>query len=118
MEEAVMGNKDEQADGAALITEERRRQIKEEGWTPQHDDQHDGSELAKAAVCYAIAGLYPDGSQGAKRALEHTVVPWWPHGWAWSRWKPAGRIRNLVKAGALIAAEIDRLQREAAKHGG
>jgi hypothetical protein len=33
---------------------------------------------------------------------------WWP--WSFEWWKPKDRIRNLVRAGALIAAEIDRLQ--------
>jgi hypothetical protein len=36
----------------------------------------------------------------------------WP--WDESWWKPGDRIRELAKAGALIAAEIDRLNRIAA----
>ena len=36
-----------------------------------------------------------------------------PDDWPWSDkwWKPKDKIRDLVRAGALIAAEIDRLQR-------
>lgn len=34
-------------------------------------------------------------------------------GWPWSRawWKPASRRRCLIKAGALILAEIERIDR-------
>lgn len=79
--------------GAELIAAERRRQIEIEGYTPEHDAEH-RTQLRKAAIAY----LLPN------RADE-----WWP--WDWSYWKPSGtdQIRNLVKAGALIAAEIDRL---------
>ena len=95
--------------GIELIAEERERQIKEEGWTPEHDDFHKNEELANAAVAYAI----PDNRQIIKREI-------WPFACGW--FKPntyprnkAGRIRELVKAGALIAAEIDRLSREIEK---
>lgn len=83
--------------GIELITDERKRQVDEEGWTAEHDDEHIEAMLAQAGVCYAMAdemkfvGLY------------------WPWDWEW--WKPTTRIRDLTKAGALIAAEIDRLQR-------
>lgn len=90
--------------GIRLITEERLRQIAEEGWTAEHDDQHVNSELLSAAVCYV------DETHGDMSAqLTANVQGLWP--WDDSWWKPEGPIRNLVKAGALIAAEIDRLQR-------
>lgn len=47
--------------------------------------------------------------------MQIVLTKYWPFEWSW--WKPAnppslqGRIRELAKAGALIAAEIDRLQR-------
>jgi hypothetical protein len=90
--------------GVALITTERQRQIAVEGWTPEHDDIHGSAALAKAAVCYALKSALPCFDGG------HT-----PNMWPWADgWKPApDPIRNLVKAGALIAAEIDRLQRAA-----
>lgn len=37
--------------GIDLIAAERQRQIEEEGWTPDHDDQHTNGELALAAAC-------------------------------------------------------------------
>lgn len=84
--------------GAELIAEERFRQIGSEGWDCFHDDTHDKGQIARAAACYALADV----------ALKRK--PRWP--WARSWWKPKDRIRNLVRAGALIAAEIDRLQRK------
>ena len=40
--------------GIELIQEERTRQVQEEGWTPEHDEEHGDGELALAAACYAI----------------------------------------------------------------
>ena len=97
--------------GVELIAAERERQMSQEEWTPEHDDGHSRGELALAAMCYVA----PEGSRYI-RIPEHT-----PSGWPWGRkwWKPTpkDRIRELKKAGALIAAEIDRLQR-AAQPGG
>lgn len=93
--------------GCGLLVIERHRQISEEGWTPDHDDQHDDGVLVRAALCYA--------DKAAVQAQGHRNVgdlrPVWPWGESW--WKPSDDpIRNLVKAGALIAAEIDRLHRQ------
>lgn len=89
--------------GAEQIAAERKRQVDEEGWTPEHDDQHIGKELAMAASCYA----YPPGvSKESKRPPN--LWPWDP---AWWKPDPDDEVHNLVRAGALIAAEIDRLQR-------
>ncbi len=86
--------------GIDLIREERQRQMIEEGWTADHDDEHDTHELAKAAMAYISQ------ARGAWLVAD----AYWP--WDESWWKPSDDpIRNLVKAGALIAAEIDRLQR-------
>jgi hypothetical protein len=87
--------------GSTLIAEERERQLADEAWTPEHDDTHTNGELALAAVCYA-----------APEAIRDNFPPrMWPYEGRW--WKPCpdNRVRELVKAGALIAAEIDRLQR-------
>jgi len=84
--------------GIGLISDERKRQIEVEGWTSQHDDQQTVFELSRAACAYLNNSRTDD------------VKRFWPWDWKW--WKPSeDRIRNLVKAGALIAAEIDRLQR-------
>lgn len=90
-------------DGAERIAAERRRQVEVEGYLAKHDDPYRKGELILAACCYAHAagGFNPD------------LAPLWP-------WPPmfdkrpspdadtASKIRALEKAGALIAAEIDR----------
>lgn len=87
--------------GSEMIAAERARQINVEGWTPEHDDEHDSCEMTWAAVSYAMQAANPPGGD--------EFDPW---PWAESWWKPSDDpVRNLVKAGALIAAEIDRLQR-------
>lgn len=83
------------------IVDERHRQIAIEGWTPDHDDAHDMGQMAAAAGCYALfADAYPN------EGVPPVAWPWDP---VW--WKPKGRRGNLVRAGALIAAEIERLDR-------
>lgn len=93
-------------DGAELIAQERSRQIEAEGWTPAHDDEHISGEMANAARSYAkVVSL-----QVCCVAPRQTSPLEWPWDEEW--WKPSpDPICNLVKAGALIAAEIDRLQR-------
>ena len=92
--------------GVELIAEERARQINAEGWTPQHDDEHTMAELSFAARAYLGHAI---GTQFGT-AVKTTVPGEWP--WAAKWWKPSGIAeRDLIKAGALIAAEIDRLNR-------
>lgn len=91
--------------GLFAIIAERDRQIRKEGFDRFHDDHHGEGELAMAAACYAENSVDPDGSTNPVPAL-------WP--WNDSWWKPSDRRRDLVKAGALILAEIERLDRESA----
>lgn len=84
------------------IATERRRQIEAEGWTAKHDDSHIEAEMALAAACYAV-NTY-NGTSVPERIQEM-----WP--WDLNWWKPTDRRRDLVKAGALIVAEIERLDR-------
>lgn len=97
--------------GVELIAEERLRQITQEGWTPAHDDHHASGELNDAAIGYAHAAALQ--ARGETFETLHVAVSAGMIRWPWEDvwWKPAADpIRNLVKAGALIAAEIDRLQ--------
>lgn len=95
--------------GYNLIAAERQRQVLQEGWTFDHDDEHDDGELIRAAACYLDTARMREVQALHVHAISH---PGWP--WAQAFWKPSDDpIRNLVKAGALIAAEIDRLQRAA-----
>lgn len=88
--------------GAALIVAERARQVSAEGWSAEHDDGHTTGDLARAASCYLEKYSEP-------HLWNEERHPDWP----WDdEWNPSvDPIRNLVKAGALIAAEIDRLNR-------
>ena len=112
--------------GAGLIAQERQRQIEKEGWTPEHDDEHDGNELAWMAVCYTAPKQV--FRQSVRFGGSVYFLDCFPETWSrqWDKRKydtktdrpidnyklsPKDRICNLVKAGALIAAEIDRLQR-------
>jgi len=71
---------------------ERERQKAAEGWTPEHDDEHANGSIALAAAAYASG------------------YEWiWPWDGTW--WKPKSPRRDLVRAGALILAEIERLDR-------
>jgi len=97
-----------QLTGAELIAAERLRQISKEGWSARHDDNHHIKELSIAAASYLSTHNSPVYFEGSMICTAR-------HDWPWSMewWKPSqDPIRNLVKAGALIAAEIDRLQRD------
>lgn len=93
------------------IRAERLRQISEEGCSVEHDDEHDGGEMAAAAACYARGSISVStriGDAGVT-SIEFSVLWPWDKNW----WKPSTPRRNLVKAGALIIAEIERLDRAA-----
>jgi hypothetical protein len=124
--------------GVELIAEERQRQIDVECWTKEHDSEHENFELSAAACCYASHNISQqlekihhtnqsplaefkiydfgesdffinNGDRGDRRLRKAG----WKNGFPWDYkwWKPSkDPIKNLVKAGALIAAEIDRLQ--------
>ena len=82
------------------VVSERVRQIQEECHSAEHDAGHIDGDLAQAAVCYAL-------SPSLKRWFEGNDVHLWPFEGA--SWKPTTRRRNLIKAAALILAELDRL---------
>ncbi len=97
--------------GLEIIRIERQRQIAEEGYTPQHDQGH-ASDLVAAAVGYVafqhVALLNQMTPAEARAAGGHIVPPGWP--WSSAHWKPTGDpLRDLAKAGALIAAALDDL---------
>lgn len=88
------------------VARERRRQIAEEGWTPEHDDEHADGQIAAAAACYA--------SSAAGVVWTSPPPAFWPWDLEW--FKPSTQRRDLVKAGALILAEIERLDRAEGAH--
>ena len=99
--------------GVMQIAAERERQILSEGYGPTHDDNHLNGEIAMAAACYACLG-WVHSSYKHTKASEMEPPNRFPLFWPWANqyWKPKDDpIRNLARAGALIAAEIDRLSR-------
>lgn len=100
--------------GIELIAEERQRQIEVEGWTLENDSKHKDGELANAAAYYALTDdmiSFMDDNWGNDM---HLYI--WPFNLQLLKRNPENRIRDLQKAGALIAAEIDRLQFKTKKH--
>lgn len=85
------------------VLAERQRQITAEGWTPEHDDHHADGSLAAAAAAYAFSAATAD------RYLAADPLGFWP--WDASWWKPKSPREDLVRAGALILAEIERIDR-------
>lgn len=92
--------------GISIIIDERLRQLTTKGYDNAHDDKHNKGELAHAAALFA----YPEISSYVLSEKN------WPEGKVF--YHPtedvstvADRIKELAKAGALITAEIDRLNR-------
>lgn len=104
----LLATSDSQA--AKDVLEERARQEAVEGWTPEHDDEHDLFELARAGACYALlaSGYKPD---------HETIRKLWPFEEEWLK-PSATRRRDLVKGTALLLADIERLDRAEAQNDG
>lgn len=96
--------------GAELIVIERQRQVSIKGWTSEHDDEHSDNQLLSAAESYIQATVQLNNGHYLHEAVRVAGIEW-PWDDALLKVSP-NPIRNLVKAGALIAAEIDRIQRE------
>lgn len=99
--------------GIELIAEERQRQIEKEQWSEGHDDNHKHGELARAAAAYALPKQFRQLMKNGRPVLFPWSIKWWkPTTFSEKEGKYVeDRIRQLQKAGALIAAEIDRLNR-------
>jgi hypothetical protein len=94
--------------GIELITQERERQIKIEDFSAEHDDELINGELSDAAACYALSPEYLAMIVDDGGPFLQTV---WPFSMGWYKQTMGDRKRDLSKAGALIAAELDRLIR-------
>ena len=105
------------------IAAERLRQVHQEGWSEQHDDTHTLGEMAEAAAAYAVRaadnnevfaalGRRPLHAKSNAGYVTLSGLLWpWDRRW----WKPTNPRRDLVKAAALIVAEIERLDRAEAR---
>lgn len=105
--------------GVEMIAAERTRQVEKMGYTGQRDASvYDEDDLRAAAACYAVAGTgcrvvrlgyeLIDKSDGQTMHMGVDAFPWDPE-------DDKRQKHRLAIAGALIAAEIDRLQAEASK---
>lgn len=119
--EITVNNAPTLTQAAADVLAERKRQIEQEGWTPEHDSAHRDGSLSQAAACYASnaatwLGMVQSGAKNLMDAGRYAELSplrlRWP--WAAEWWKPKTPRRDLVRAGALILAEIERLDRAAA----
>ena len=100
--------------GIDLIAEERKRQIEVKGYDEQHDSEHKVSELIDAAMAYVDAarsdymneteGLHPEVLEQHYDSIKQLT-------WRWDdkSFKPTTCLKDLIKAGAFVAAAIDRL---------
>lgn len=112
------------------VLAERQRQIAEEGWDAAHDDEHEGGTgaLAKAAAAYAIASTDP--RPRTARDDPPAIWPWERHWWKPGRavdrsadgLGPVTRVpdrrHDLVRAAALLLAEIERMDRASSSASG
>ncbi len=112
---ALPGVASEMTQAARDVLAERKRQIAKEGWSAEHDDDHEDESLGAAAACYASPVRAFKEHKIVGRGYEVATVyrDLWP--WSDEWWKPKDRRTDLVRAGALILAEIERLDRAAEK---
>lgn len=93
---------------SADVLAERARQISAEGWTHEHDDAHAPGEMADAAAAYAHAAATRMDDAHSGTFNLYPAKPWpWDVKW----WKPGEPRHMLVKAAALLLAEIERIDR-------
>lgn len=96
------------------VLAERRRQVEAEGWSPEHDDAHTDFSLAKAACIYGVGATLEGPDRAVMDEFGASGTPGWVRElWPWDhKWfKPTDRRRDLVKAAALLIAEIERIDR-------
>jgi hypothetical protein len=92
------------------VLAERRRQVEVKGWDHEHDDAQKCDEIAAFAAVYAMpeaARDWPAKETGYGATFAEALLPF--------AWEPkfGDRRRDLVKAAALLVAEIERLDRAA-----
>ncbi len=91
--------------GVERISAERKRQIEKEDWTPEHDATHRYGELAINAAALAVWGT--DAKVTNPETENEEGEPY--DLWGLVEKHSANQLRCLEIAGALIAAEIDRI---------
>lgn len=110
--------------GIQLIAEEREKQLKR--WSLEHDDEHTAFEISSYAASHIAHAqnvdfknhTHYDGAGNVARFQVRLIdeetedgESIWENGNPFDQIEDKTSIESLVIAGALIAAEIDRLQR-------
>lgn len=97
------------------VIEERRRQVCSEGWTARHDNEHGDGSMALAAACYACNAATWARRDPSIQDTDYVRLSSPGFRWPWAQkwWKPKSQRRDLVRAAALLIAEIERLDRAA-----
>lgn len=97
------------------IEAERERQVQAEGFDHEHDDQHLKGELWRAALFYANTAIKTPIWAFTRFHIEWPWDPQWFKPWkkdaSGNYTTEIDKERCLVKAGALIIAEQERLER-------
>lgn len=103
------------------IAAERRRQVEAEGWTADHDNRWALGQLPIAAMWYAVSGAFsgrrdcigdPANPSHELAHIFHGEFKTFRWPWALAWWKPSDARRDLIRAAALLVAEIERLDRD------
>jgi hypothetical protein len=89
------------------VLRERSEQGTREGFGPAHDDAHRPGVLSKAAAAYALAAS--DELTGGAGGFFRMPSRMWPFSMTW--WKPKNPRTAMVKAAALLIAEIEKIDR-------
>lgn len=93
-------------DGATAITQERARQILDEGYTSEHDARHGAKQLIDAALAYTVQAQDKISAAAGEGVGADGPETYWP--WNWETFRPDDDVlRSLAKAGALLAAAYD-----------
>lgn len=100
-----------------MIAAERIRQIETEGFSHAHDDQYRHGELPRAAACYAMnvgKSEMLETSHNTTLSRQQFAAAAMPPDWPWPGewWKPYSPLQDLVRASALLVAEIERRLRD------
>lgn len=96
------------------VAVERWRQVEEEGFLPEDDDLVFSGTLSRMGACYAthVSDFFDRDELTRETLNEYQQAPFsedWPG--ARCPWKPSFPRHDLVKAAALILAEIERIDR-------
>ena len=110
--------------GALALCQERERQITQKGFTAQHDHLQPLFGFVQAALYYTECGFFAYRHRNDSDCIERMVSDnlrskdirnKWPFVWDKAHRKPSNNaIFNFTKAGALLAATIDKLMDEEA----